>query len=172
MILEADRMVADWFGDAVQGVNALLPTTPLDTGDVAPAVIATIADETRDGNVARGLPPETLPAVCVSVDKIHELDGEVVQVTRDGKIKLHVRVCISDNVTADGVRDLSYYLRTVMRSLRRLFDAPNVARTRNNIYLETCLDMALQIATVHEQAGAAPLSGYIIATLQLRDLTP
>lgn len=174
MILEANRMVADWFADtnATAGVNALLPTTPLDAGDSAPANIATFADETRDGNVARMYLPNTLPAVAVSVDHIQDLDGMVVTVTRDGKIKLRVRVGLSNATSADAVRDLSYYLRTVMRSLRKLFEATPALRVRNNIYLESCLDLAEQITWTKDQTDTAIVTGYVLATVQLRDLAP
>jgi hypothetical protein len=177
MLLETDRLTADWLNNVTvpgDGVNALLASTPVDSGDSVPANLATITDETRDENVARGQLPDVLPALAVSIDAIEDLDGQVVQVTRDGKVKVRIRVGVSNAVTSDAVRDVSYYLRTAMRSLRKMFDQSSNAlnRTRNGIYLETCDSMAEAIVWTKDQADTSIVTGYILATLQLRDLAP
>lgn len=172
MILEANRMLSDWFQVATYGVNALLASTPRDAGDGQPTNLATITDETRDGNVARGELPATLPALAISVDHIKDLDGMVVVITRDGKLHVRLRVGVDNAVTEDAIRDLSYYLRTVIRSFRSFFEHadPATQRTRNGVYLETCLDMAEQIAVTKDPAGNTIISAYVLATIQLRDL--
>lgn len=174
MILEANRIVADWLDDATDGVNALLATTPIDAGDSTPADIASIADETTDNDVARDELPGTLPAIAVSVDGIPLLEGQVQVVSRDGKVKLRIRVGVENADSAEGKRDLSYYLRTVVRSLNRLFDADanDAARTRNEIYLETCEEMTSAIAKTKEPSGNVTVCGYVLLTMQMRDLNP
>jgi hypothetical protein len=174
MILEANRFVSDWLADATDGVNALLPTTPLDGSDVAPADIETITDETQDNDVAREELPGTLPAIAVSVDGIPFLEGQVQVVSRDGKVKLRVRIGVENADTAEGKRDLSYYLRTAVRSLNRLFDsdANDARRTRNEIYLETCEEMTSAIAKTKDPSGNITVCGYILLTVQMRDLNP
>lgn len=171
MILEGVRMVADWLSDGTNGVNALLSTTPRDGGDAQPANVA-IADETRDGNVARGQAPATLPAVVVSVDRVQELDGQVAQITRDGKLMLRIRYIIDNNTSGDAIRDASYVLRTVLRSLRKFFDvsAGDGHRYRNNIYLESCLDLA--VAPMWAPIESGVVTGGVLATIQMRDLAP
>ncbi len=174
MILESARMVADWLSDGTHGVNVLLASTPVDAGDSVPANLQSIADETRDGNVARGQLPELMPGIAVTIDVIKNLDGQVTQVTRDGQVKVRIRVGVVNADTENGVRDVSYYLRTAMRSLRKMFDQSVTApmRTRNNIYLESCLEMLEQIVWTKDQPDTTFVTGYILATLQLRDLTP
>jgi hypothetical protein len=174
VILEANRIVADWLDDATDGVNALLATTPLDAGDTVPVDIATIADETRDNDVAREELPATLPGIAVSVDAVPLMEGQVMVVSRDAKVKLRVRIGVENADSAEGKRDLSYYLRTTLRSLNRLFDAEanDAARTRNGMYLETCEEMTAAIAKTKEPSGNVVVCGYVLLTIQMRDLNP
>jgi len=174
MILEANRIHADWLADPTDGVNALLATTPRDAGDAQAADLETITDETRDGDVARGELPSTLPGIAVSTDVVDDVEGQVMVVTRDGRVKLRIRVGLDNADTAEGMRDLSYYLRTVVRSLNRLYDADanDAARTRNEIYLETCHDLTFAIARTKDPAGVVTVAGYVFTTVQMRDLNP
>jgi hypothetical protein len=174
MILEINRMVADWFSDATNGVNAVHASTPIDTGDTRPANFATVTDETRDANVARGELPASLPAVSVAVDVIKNLDGQVCTVTADGRVKLRIRVGVENSASANGIRDLSYYMRSVRRSFRRFMatDASSASRTRNSVYLESCLEMDEAIAPVKDQAGNTIISGYLFPVIQVRELAP
>lgn len=174
MILELDRIVADWLADATHGVNALLASTPLDTGDSTPASIALVTDETRNGDAARGLLPASRPCIVVSCDVIDHLEGQVMVVDRDGQVKLRVRIGLDNATTEGAVRDLSYYLRTVIRSLNRLFDADanDAVRTRNDIYLETCLEMKSAIAWSATQGETPTVTGYVFPTVQIRDTKP
>lgn len=174
MILEADRIVATWLADVTHGINALLASTPLDGSDVRPTNLLTVSDETNNEDAARSqLPAATgLPVCFVETDSITDLDGQVVTVTRDGKLKLRIRIALSNPNTAAGRRDMSYYMRTAMRSLRKLFDADPSLRTRNSIYLETCDSMAEAIVGPTDQTESAIVNGYIIPTIQLRDLAP
>jgi hypothetical protein len=171
MILEADRLIADWLADATYGVNALLASTPRDAGDAQPANV-TIYDETRDSTAARGDVPTSLPAVIVTTDRVDQLDGQVATTTRDGQVTVRVRYVISQAATATAIQDSSYVLRTVLRSLRKFFDlnAAAAGRTRNSIYLESCLSLAG--APMWTPMEDAVVTGGIIATIQLRDLTP
>lgn len=174
MILETARMVSEWLADPLGGVNALLASTPRDPGDAEPADLATVTDETNDSDVARGDLPANLPAVAVSIDSIQDLDGQVMTITADGHVKVRIRVAVENPTTADAVRDLSYYLRTVQRSFRRFMalDANDPARTRNGIYLESCLSMQLAIVWTKDQVGGSTVAGYLFPILQLRDLAP
>ncbi len=170
MMLETNRMLSDRFADATSGFNALLASTPRDAGDASPAALATITDQTRDGNVARGELPATLPALAISVDGIPQLDGQVATVTRDGKIRVRIRVGFRNAVTANGHQVLSYYLRTAQRVLRRFFDLDPSQRGRNGIYLETIDEMV--VAETWSPTEADIVTGTIVATIQGRDTVP
>ncbi len=174
MILEIDRMLADWFNDPVNGVNALLPSTRRDNTDTQPANVALITDETRHGDAARGELPETKPVIVVSLDQIIDLDGQVCTITADGKCKVRIRIGLDNADSEEAVRDLSYYMRTATRSFRRFMalDANTAARTRNAIYLETCDGIQQAIVWTKDQAGSATATGYIIPTITLRDQAP
>lgn len=173
MILESNRMVSDWFAGTTYGFNALLASTPLDSGDSRPASLATITNETEDGNTARGELPALKPALTVAVDQITDLDGQVMTVTRDGRLKLRIRIGVDNADSAAAMRDLSYYLRTALRSWKVFTsDAHNADRTRNNIYLETCHEITTAIAWTPDKAGNSTLSGYLFPIVQLRDLAP
>lgn len=170
MIVESDRLVADWLADATTGVNACLLALPLDGSDARPVPFASITDETRDGPTARGEFPTARPALAVSIDVIQELDGTVVTVTRDGHLKIRLRVAVDNPDTAAAMTAMGYYLRAALRSLRKLFEVDESLRVRNQIYLETCITLALQ--TYPPPAESGTVTGAILATLQLRDLAP
>jgi len=173
MILEADRIVADWLAGP-NGVTAQLAVIPLDAGDSAPVAIATVADETRDGMAARNEPAQPYPSVTVSVDALTDLDGVAQVVTADGDMKVRVRIAVDSNVTENAVRDVSYYLRATIKSLRLLCaDAHSASRIRNSVFLETVLAMVEAIDFPKpDQAATTVISGYVILTMRLRDQAP
>jgi len=171
MILEADRLVADWLADPTNGINAQLALVPLDGSDVKPVDLATITDETRNDTVARGEPAAPYPSLSVSVDSVTDLDGVAQVLTRDGKLKVRMRVAVDTNVTSNAIAAVSYYLRAVLASFRVLCtDAHNAARLRNGVYLETVLDVVEAIDVPKpDQASVTTVSGYLLATMQLRE---
>ena len=174
MIVEANRFVSSWLSHATDGVNALLASTPRDAGDAKPADVAAITDETLDNDVAREEMPQTLPAIAVSLDAVTAVDGQVQIATRDGRAKFRVRIATANADTAEGKRDLGYYVRATVRSLNRLFscDANDARRFRNDIYLEYCEEMTWAIANAKDQAGNTVVMAFVLFTVQLRDLNP
>lgn len=167
MIIETCRLLADWLADGANGVNALLPTTPLDGSDVQPANIATIADATRDGNVARGRLPATLPGIAIMPLPIEGLAPHITIADAEGDIQVAIRIGISKAVTEQGFRDSSYYLRTIVRSLRRFNAANPPLRTRNSIYLEGCSE--LRMVQLWEALEDSFITGAVMATFHVRD---
>lgn len=174
MIVEANDLVAAWLSDATDGVNALLPTTPRKSGDAQPDDVATIDSEMRDDDIAREDLPSTLPAIAVSVDAVPTIAGQVQVASRDGQVRLRIRIATANANTAAGKRDLGYTLRTVVRSLSRLFDcdANDARRTLRSIYLESCEEMTWALAKPKDQAGDVGVNAYVLCTLQMRDLNP
>ncbi|MEA3245256.1 MAG: hypothetical protein U9Q74_03770 [Gemmatimonadota bacterium] len=172
MILEGCRLITDWLNDGTNGVNALLGTTPLDAGDSTPAVLVSILDATRDGNVARLRLPENLPGIAVVPLPVEGLQPHVVVQDCEGELQLALRIAMTKAQTEQGFRDTSYYLRTVVRSLRR-FNAATTApssRQRNNIYLEACSE--LRMVQLWETIEDSVITGAVLATYHVRDMTP
>lgn len=174
MIVEPNDMIVAWLDDATDGVNALLPTTPRKSGDAQPDDIASIGSEVSDNDVAREEMPSTLPAIAVSVDLVPQVDGQVQIASRDMRVRMRVRIATENADTAEGKRDLGYYIRTVVRSLGRLFDcdANDARRSLRDMYLESCEDMSWAIARTKDQAGDVTVNAFILFTLQMRDLNP
>lgn len=172
MILEGCRLITDWLNDGTNGVNALLTTTPRDGGDSQPANLASIVDATRDGNVARLRLPETLPGIAVVPLPVEQLQPHVVVIDCEGELQLAIRVAISKTATEQGFRDSSYYLRTIIRSLRRFNAATNApsSRQRNNIYLEACSE--LRMVQLWEATEDSIVTGAVLATYHVRDMLP
>ena len=173
MILEINRIVSTWLNGATYGANAMLATVPLDTGDAVPADFALITDETQNGDVARDeLPPES-PSLSVSVDVAENVDGQVQVVTAEGDVKLRLRVGLDNAATADGRRDLSYYLRAVARSFRELMrDQHADDRMRNGVCLESCSTLTFAIVNAKDQQGSSIVTGYVLPTVHVRDTKP
>lgn len=175
MFLEVCRQVTDWLAEAGpfvasgNGANAMLATIPLDAGDTRPANLASIVDATRDGNVARLRPPELLPALAVVPLPTERLTPHVVVVDVEGDQELAIRLVLSKAQTEQGVRDASYYLRAVLKSLRRFHAATTspTLRVRNSIYLEACT--GLRMAQVWEPMEDAFVVGVVLPTYHVRD---
>lgn len=177
MLYNVPRMFADWLADATHGANALLPTVPRDIDTPQPAAFALITVETKDGDTARGELPKMRPCLTVAADVVIDQDGQVQEVTADGKVKVRFRIGIDNAISADAVADLEIRLRAVTWSVRRFTDPRinaehNANRTRNAIYLESCLSLASQVVWAKDQQGTATVSGYVVGDFQARDLTP
>jgi hypothetical protein len=174
MELETVRIVADWLKDPVNGVAALLPTTPRDVGDALPVLTGGIADSTRDGWVARKAVPHeggpTLPALAVFANPI-TLDGEVHTSHRDGQIDVVIAYVSMDSDSSAANAAALYVRRTVLRSLAILnANAHADDRRRNSIAVFAC--DALKLGSLRDQWGDVFISDAIVATFHVRDLTP
>lgn len=171
MILEALRLVTDRLTDATYGVNAMLASTPIDSGDSTPASLASgsIVDATRDGNVARGRLPATLPGIAVTVKEASDLENHMTPGDAEGTITVILRFGVDKNQTEQGMRDASYYLRTALRVLRAWHNADPTVRTRNTVYLQSCEQ--LQMVPLWDDLNDSIVTGAIVATYHVRDTT-
>jgi len=172
MMVEALRMIADRLTDATYGVNAMLASTPLDSGDTVPASIATgsILDATRDGNVARGRLPASLPGIAVTVREATGLENYPMAADAEATLTVVIRFGLDKNQTEQGARDTSYYLRTIVRVLKAFHLADASARTRNNIYLQSCETM--QLVPLWQDLDDSIVTGAVVVTYHVRDYTP
>lgn len=173
MIVEACRLVTDWLTDATNGVNALLASTPLDGADSTPAAFAagTILDATRDGNVARGRLPAVLPGLAIVPLPIDGMDPHVSVADAEFDLELAIRLGFSKAATEQGVRDTSYYLRTIVRSMRRFNgNSDPTKRVRNLIYLESCTSM--RAVQLFEPIEDAVITGAVVLKYHGRDNAP
>lgn len=169
MINEVCRVVTDWLNDPVNGVNALLPTIPLDAGDVMPDLLVSIVDATRDGNAARGRLPEKLPGIAVVPLPVENLDPHITVANTEGDVQIAIRLGMTEAQTQLGVNATSYYLRAMLRSLRRLngnFD--HTVLTRNLIYLEGASNV--RMVQLFEPVGDSVITGAVLITYHIRDM--
>jgi len=168
MILEACRLLADWLSDGTNGVNALLATTPLDAGDSTPASITTITDMTRDGESARKRLPTTLPGITVMAQGADGMAPHVTIADAESDLHIAIRLGFSNAQTDQAMRDSSYYLRTIVRSLRILNgNGDPTKRVRNQVYLESCVDM--KVVPLWEDLGDRIVTGAVLLTYHVRD---
>lgn len=165
MILEVVRLLGDWLNDSSNGVTAQLANIQYDAGDTAPAV-GTIADETRNSQVAQGRLPST-PGMAINLSQIPFLEPEVSTVLRDGQADVVIRVGTSATATENAKRDASYVLRAAMRSLR-LFNAST--RSRNGIQVFSC--QQLRVVPMWAPIDDQIVTGGIEATFYFRDTIP
>lgn len=171
MILELERMTADWLDDATYGVNAQLATIPLDAGDSAPTDIAGVHDITRSKNVAQRKDPPNYPAIYVMADGAFEMEGEIMTNAgprRTLSVPIAVRVLVAEGDLEDGNRDARYYVRAIIKSMKALTEATPVLRTRNSICLERIVSITHD-PTVAETLGESIVAGALVFTLEVRD---
>ena len=152
MIVESIRRLRTWLEDGATGVNALLPDVPRPLGEAAPALV-TVADETRDGWVARQLIDRTAlaagPVLTVGTyDQPIELPAGVEPGLGGAVIPLVLRYAalgdLSDRVVVDAWRTL----RCAQRAVAGRFDGPHAAEVHEGI-------------TYYEPAGFRHLPDYV-----------
>lgn len=143
MILNGIRIFTDWFGDATDGVNALLAGIEKDGTDQDPVPpLVGIHDATRHPGFARGDIPETLAAPWLCVLQWEESlfeDAKTAELLQGEDIPLAVVVGLRDEKSDRAATNAYHYLRAAMRSINRLMDPgakASAARVRNNIALE------------------------------------
>lgn len=176
MELEAIRMVADALADPVTGVNAQLAAVPKDAADAAlvlPAV--TIADQTRDGWVARKhVNAEghagAFPAVSVSLATPASLDGEIFNtVHRQGELQLLIEYVQLAADSAAGAAAALYTKRAILAALAA-FHIDDARRTRNQVSLHICT--SIQSAPVFAERQDVITTAALQVTYQVRDHNP
>lgn len=171
MILEVIRMVADALGHDEYGVNAKIAALPVDEGDSAPSTVVTIADETRNGDVARGRFPSGRPCLTVMLHQSVELDPEKQQGIRDGEVDVVIRMVVEDVESENGNRDTYYVLRAVKQTIAAFMDNANVAdRSRNDIQIKQVLGM--QAVTQFQRVEDGIITAAIVLKLAVRDIQP
>lgn len=172
MLLATNRLLADWLADATYGVNAKIALLTLDGADSAPADV-TVADETRNDQVALGLIPTTLPAVLVSVQEVEYRDPQQPHVTNevDARVTVLIRYAQRAVVAETGLSDAYYTLQAVMMSLRELHTNEQASgRTRGTAALYECED--IRQVPMTQEIDDAWVTGAIRATYMIRDTAP
>lgn len=171
MIVETIRMVADALATGSYGVNTQLASLPLDTGDTVPANVVTIADETRDDEVAVGRFPSSLPALVVTLDGNPTLQGDVVSGIRDGTISVVIRYLTTDVESSKSVTDTYNTLRAVARTMKTFnSNAQSAARSRNDVQIIECL--GIEVTQTFKQIDDANNTGAVRVQFRVRDVAP
>jgi hypothetical protein len=178
MILDTIRAWTDWLANPTYGVAAQLAAGgfPYDGTDTAPAVLAAIVDETRNGPTARRRIPDTTPVLMVRLHEVATLDASVGPnvAHRDADVTLATLYAQQDVATEAGNRDCYYTLRAVERALAKFVDpsitAANTARQRNSVQILNAT--ALQHITIFEATKDTDILGGVLVTFKVRDTAP
>lgn len=173
MILETARIACDWFQHPEHGVNALIPSTPRDDGDVEPPTIQTFLDFTRDDDAVLMQPVDDskLPALQMRVRFADRFEPQTPTPIAECTAELFVRVTTADHEPARAHQDQLYTLRACLRSFRRLFlNEHAAARTRNQVQLYHA--ETLELMQLLMDPRDANLSFVFHAQILARDLLP
>ena len=170
------RIIRDWLNDGSNGVNAELAAMTaddLDTNDTVPANVATIIDESRDGNAAlKSLPADlATPALVIFQAEAFTLPIGLSQ----GKIEatvgpIAIAYAIRSSNAAAGKEDAFYTMDAVYRSLNNLFVGNDATRTRAGIQLVNLRN--IELAPMDEEVGDATLTLALIIRFQVHDTRP
>ena len=178
MILETLRIVRDWLNDGTNGVNAKLPSVPLDGSDTQPANVAAILEETASIPVALKYfdKDQSTPAIWIwqadDADFVG-LGAHVVQSFQEAQ-SLPVAIAYVDREsnTGNAVRDGSYVMRAVRMSLNvRHQNAQSANRLRNSVQVLAGGIRSRLVKPNVELEGAVVTHGMIIV-YQVRDNAP
>jgi hypothetical protein len=177
MFLEPIRMIADWLAIASYGVNALLPSVPRDVGDLQPADIAHVYDESRTGWLARSddVPQEICadgPVLAVSVldDATMQSNPQLaIQHWTNTGLPIVVRYLGKNVDSAKGYCDASYSLRAAKSSLLLLALHENLAsRERNKVRIARLED--IRIVPMKQPLKDVWVWGGLAASAALQDV--
>ena len=170
------RIIKDWLDDATNGVNAELAAMTaddLDTNDTVPANVATIIDESRDGNAAlKTLPADvTTPALIIFQAEAFTLPIGLSQGKIDATVgPIAIAYATRSSDPALGKEDAFYTMDAAYRSLNNLFAGNEATRTRAGIQLMNLRN--LELAPMDEAVGDAWLTLALITRFQVRDTRP
>lgn len=139
MTQDVVRILATWMRHGTYGLNALLPSVPLETG-VTRLTSVTILDETSDDATARKNGP--LPSVpCLQVmtgtAPVTGMSPTVKPYPPDRRVEIGLRFVTKRAKMTDAHADADQVLRALDRSVRALFHTPQgeATRTRNQVQL-------------------------------------
>lgn len=169
MIVDLVRQVADWLADPSTGVNVQLASLPDDVGDTTPPNV-TVADETRDAWVARGVVPREKigagPILIVTSDKTSRIPLS----TKNGRAEntVVVRYVARKAATDELLNDALQTLRAVGRVLALKFTSVMGSLTRNRTDLEPPEDARL-IAEFEELEGDEIIAYRLEVTIPATD---
>lgn len=164
-------MVADWLADPTNGVNALLPLVQRDGGDVLPALVADIQDETRDNEAAVKQLAEVSPLLVVHSMTTDLEAGPTQGMIRNGTTALLIRYQVTGSDPATVEQSSYYTLRAVTQSLLRLVKPDNysarVRGTINILYLT-----AFTVVRVDTQLADQISTSGLTFSVRWRDTSP
>ncbi len=170
------RIIRDWLNDPTDGVNAELAAMTaddLDTNDTVPPDVATIIDESRDGNAAlKSLPVDlTTPALVIFQAEAFTLPIGLSQGKIDATVgPIAIAYATRNSAPAVGKEDAFYTLDAAYRSINNLFVGNEATRTRAGIQLLNLRN--LELAPMEEEVGDAVLTLALITRYQVRDTRP
>lgn len=170
------RIIKDWLDDVADGVNAELAAMTaddLDTNDTVPPDVATIIDESRDGNAAlKNLPADvTTPALIIFQAEAFTLPIGLNQGKTDATVgPIAIAYATRSSDPATGKEDAFYTMDAAYRSLNNLFVGNEATRTRAGIQLLNLSN--LELAPMEEEVGDAVLTLALITRFHVRDTRP
>lgn len=170
------RIIKDWLDDATDGVNAELAAMTaddLDTNDTVPPDVATIIDESRDGNAAlKNLPADvTTPALIIFQAEGFTVSRGLSQGKIDAQVgPIAIAYATRNSDPAAGKEDAFYTMDAAYRSLNNLFVGNEATRTRAGIQLMNLRDTDL--LPMDQEVGDAWLTLALITRFQVRDTRP
>lgn len=173
MYIEAAKIVSDWLKNANYGVNAMLATIPLESGDESPPAVQDILNEVDDIEATARRQPQNYPALVIVTDDPIIIDPTIGTGVKQKISDLPVAIRYF-NTETDLVRlrrQTMYTLRAIKKALWRLdYNANQDDRTRNGV----CLIKANQIIAmeIRETVGDATVVGALVATYEADDLDP
>jgi hypothetical protein len=171
---ETLRIVADWLDSSSYAVNTLLASVPLDGTDDTPANV-TVLNAADDPHAALDqVPTDTadLPALVVTLytSPLEQVVPASQPWPPDAQVDVLIRYANRNATTTAGVRDESYTLRVIWRSLAKLMTTTEgvTARTRNSVQLYGLVSM--RALTLDRPYQDAIMTGAVILSLRVRDL--
>lgn len=166
--------LSDWFRDPDTGPNAFLPTLVLEPEDAGLVLepIKRVFDPFRDMEAFANTEPGAYPSLLVTPASPVDVAGEVNQNEQDAldALDLLVRIVVAEIVGPKALRQLSYYLVAVNRSVSAFFaetEAARTARQRGHVQIITCQRRSYALSD--EDLGAAKVGGQMLLRMTTRD---
>ena len=176
-MIEAVRMVADYFEDGEEGsgtplyINDVISSVDRDAGDSVPLIMS-LVDDSRDGVTARGRWPQgqTMPALLI-FDMGTTWPEGVQQALQDGVTSVGIFCVLDQSSTEEGFEDLGYLMRGVRMCINDMAESAQESdRTRNGIIL-TDLD-GIEDTPPDVEIEDALVAAQMVVRWKVRDTSP
>lgn len=171
-MLEATRLLSNWYEDPTNGVNAMLRTIEQRHGETVPA-IASFKNEIDDVEVAQRLAPVNIPALYTLLEDPIQVDPGNPTRTKQiiDELPISTRIILQTSDTEQARRHAQLIGRAMIKSVNRfMYNENQASRVDNQVCITSVVNMTF--VGLREQVGDFMAVAALLITFRAENLDP